>query len=198
MRAVKKRQAAKSSLVAVVSHPLRAKCLVILAEKTASPKELAEALNEPDVSNVAYHVKVLRDLGKIELVDTAQRRGATEHFYRAVERPFLSAEEHEELSADERQDWLESIFQDIVIDAETAITAETIAKRPEMCLNRYPTQVDEQGFRELSKLLEEAQSRAFDIQAASNERVSKDPDAQTIPSRFICALFEMPELPSRR
>lgn len=198
MRAVKKRQAAKSSLVAVVSHPLRGRCLTILAERTASPKELAEALNEPDVSNVAYHVKVLRDLGKIELVDTAQRRGATEHFYRAVERPFLSAEEHEELGPDERREWLEPIFQDIVIDVEAAFDAGTIEQRPEMCLNRYPTQLDEQGFKELSEILEEAQGRAFDVQAASNERVSKDPDAETIPSRFICALFEMPELNTRR
>jgi DNA-binding transcriptional ArsR family regulator len=172
--------------------------LVILTDRTASPKELAEALNEPDISNVAYHVKVLRDLGKIELVDTAQRRGATEHFYRAVERPFLTAEEHEELSPDERRDWLESIFQDIVIDAEAAFEARTFEQRPEMCLNRYPTQLDEQGFGELSKILEEAQSRAFEVQAACDERVSKDPDAETIPSRFVCALFEMPGLSTRR
>lgn len=193
MRAVKKHQAVKSSLVAVVSHPLRAKCLTVLTERTASPKELAETLNEPDVSNVAYHVKVLRDLGKIELVDTAQRRGATEHFYRAVERPFLSAAEHEEMPPDERREWLEAIFQYIFIDIEAAFSGGTIEQRPEMCLNRFPTQLDEQGFRELSKILEETQSRAFDVQAASDERVSNDPDAETIPTRFICGLFEMPE-----
>src|SRR5882724_10397813 len=105
MRAVKTRKAIRSSLVAVASHPLRGRCLTILNEHVASPKELAEVLGEPDVSRVAYHVKVLKEMGKIELVDTAQRRGATEHFYRCVERPYLTAEQHEELSVAELENW---------------------------------------------------------------------------------------------
>jgi predicted ArsR family transcriptional regulator len=58
----------------------------LIAEGTAcSPKAIAEVLGL-DVRQVAYHVRVLRKLGCIELVETQQRRGTVEHIYRAVDR----------------------------------------------------------------------------------------------------------------
>lgn len=62
-------------------HPLRAKALALIAEGVASPKQIASRLGV-ETSNVAYHVRVLRELGCIELVETRQRRGAIEHLYR--------------------------------------------------------------------------------------------------------------------
>jgi hypothetical protein len=50
------------------------------------------------LEHVGYHVRVLRELGCIELVRTARRRGAIEHFYRAVERPYLTDREWKPLS----------------------------------------------------------------------------------------------------
>lgn len=66
------------------SHPLRVKILRALAQAeddTASPNELAETLRER-LPNVSYHIRALLDLECIELVRTAQRRGAIEHYYR--------------------------------------------------------------------------------------------------------------------
>lgn len=68
-----------------LSSSLRAKTLILIAEGVASPKEIAEALGL-DVRTVAYHVRVLRELDCVELVETQQRRGATEHIYRVTER----------------------------------------------------------------------------------------------------------------
>jgi DNA-binding transcriptional ArsR family regulator len=68
-----------------LSHATRAKVLDLMAEGQASPKEVAERLGE-DLRSVAYHVRVLHRLGCIELVETRQRRGATEHFYKVTER----------------------------------------------------------------------------------------------------------------
>lgn len=65
-----------------VSHPLRATILGRLALQTCSPIQLASELSEA-LGNVSYHVAMLRDLGMVDLVGTAPRRGATEHFYRA-------------------------------------------------------------------------------------------------------------------
>jgi DNA-binding transcriptional ArsR family regulator len=76
----------KLSMVAAgkaVAHPLRAKVLDALAGEPRSPNELAVEFGEP-LGNVSYHVKVLHELGLVELVDTAQRRGAVEHYYRAL------------------------------------------------------------------------------------------------------------------
>lgn len=67
-----------------LAHPLRAKVLPLFAEGTVSPVQAARQL-EVDVSHLAYHIRVLRNLGLIELVETKQRRGALEHFYRATD-----------------------------------------------------------------------------------------------------------------
>ena len=54
----------------------------------ASPNELSKELEE-GLSQVSYHVKVLKDFECIEMVKTEPRRGAVEHYYRATSRAFL-------------------------------------------------------------------------------------------------------------
>ena len=64
-----------------VSHPLRREILDALANGAMSPNQLAKKLGEP-LTNVAYHVRKLADLGAVALVDSRPVRGALEHFYR--------------------------------------------------------------------------------------------------------------------
>ena len=71
-------------LLKALAHPLRAKALPLFAEGAVSPVQVARQL-DVDVSHLAYHIRVLRKLGLIELVETRQRRGALEHFYRATD-----------------------------------------------------------------------------------------------------------------
>lgn len=68
-----------------LSHSTRAQALDLIAEGQASPRQVAERLGQ-DLRSVAYHVRVLHRLGCVELVETRQRRGATEHFYKVTER----------------------------------------------------------------------------------------------------------------
>lgn len=72
-------------LLKALAHPLRAKALPLFAEGMVSPIQAARQL-DVDVSHLAYHIRVLHQLGFIELVETRQRRGALEHFYRATDR----------------------------------------------------------------------------------------------------------------
>ena len=65
--------------------------LLVLGERISSPRALARELEEP-LGRVSHHVRVLAALGAIELVDTVQRRGAVEHFYRAIIRPIFDDE----------------------------------------------------------------------------------------------------------
>jgi hypothetical protein len=46
-----------------------------------SPNEFAKLLDEP-LTNISYHVRMLHDLGVIELAHTEPRRGALEHYYK--------------------------------------------------------------------------------------------------------------------
>src|SRR3954452_13075637 len=75
-------------LARALSHPLRVQILEILSERVASPHDLSEELGV-ELTHVAYHTRTLDRCGCLELVDTAQRRGATEHYYRTAARTGL-------------------------------------------------------------------------------------------------------------
>jgi DNA-binding transcriptional ArsR family regulator len=68
------------SLAKALSHPIRVKALAVFADRISSPKELAVVLDLP-ISNVSYHVRVLVELGLIELREEERVRGSLAHFY---------------------------------------------------------------------------------------------------------------------
>jgi DNA-binding transcriptional ArsR family regulator len=71
-------------LAKALSNEVRARALELLVEEPKSPKLIAAEL-QLDLRSVAYHVRVLKKLGCIELVETVPRRGAVEHVYRAAD-----------------------------------------------------------------------------------------------------------------
>lgn len=66
-------------MVKAFAHPLRLEILRRLGDR-ASPTELARKMGAP-LGSVSYHVRVLADMGALQLVDQAPRRGAIEHYY---------------------------------------------------------------------------------------------------------------------
>jgi DNA-binding transcriptional ArsR family regulator len=93
--------------IKAMSHPLRAAILRILAERPASPAEMARELGE-ELSNVSYHAKQLVRFECAELVDIRVVRGALEHFYRANERPLVDIDEWLTLDAQGLQELLDA------------------------------------------------------------------------------------------
>lgn len=79
-------------LVKALDHVLRQHVLLAMVRGEVSPKGLSEALDE-GLSQVSYHVKVLRDDcdGIIEETRTVPRRGAVEHYYRASPKTLFPA-----------------------------------------------------------------------------------------------------------
>lgn len=71
-------------LAKALSSEVRARALELVAEGVQSPKLIAAEL-QLDLRSVAYHVRVLRKLGCIELIETVPRRGAVEHVYRVAD-----------------------------------------------------------------------------------------------------------------
>lgn len=71
-------------LAKALSNDVRARALHLIISAPSSPKSIAAELGL-DVRGVAYHVRVLKRLGCIELADTQPRRGAVEHIYRPAE-----------------------------------------------------------------------------------------------------------------
>jgi DNA-binding transcriptional ArsR family regulator len=191
MESVKQSKGLNSTLGAIVAHPLRGRCLTILSDRTASPNELARDLGE-DVGNISYHVKQLLKMEVIELVRERPVRGAVEHFYRAIQRPVMSDEEYAKLSVEERLRFVRLSLQFVVADAAVAIEANTFTQRHDHYLTRLPLTVDEEGWKELNKIYAEALRQTVEVEAASAERMSANPEAPGIPTRVISMFFEMP------
>jgi DNA-binding transcriptional ArsR family regulator len=174
-----------------LSHPMRARILMILNERVASPNEIAEAIDER-LPNVSYHVRALLDLGTIELVDTAQRRGAIEHYYRAVVRPFFSDKDWKRLPRSGRQAISDSILKILWDDLSESIKAGTFEARADRHLTHKRLVLDDQGWDEVTKLLNGVLSQVDKIEADSRARVKKSDDGAAIETTFGLMHFESP------
>jgi DNA-binding transcriptional ArsR family regulator len=107
-------------LMKVLAKPQRVHIYAILAERVASPKEISEETSE-DIGSISYHVKVLRDHGLIELERKAPRRGALEHFYRAVSRTLLPVDAWKNLPHALTEEVSACILREFLNDASNAI-----------------------------------------------------------------------------
>jgi hypothetical protein len=160
-------------LAKALSHPLRAHVLTILNERVASPNQIAVELEEP-LGNVSYHVKTLAEMGCIELVRTEPRRGAIEHFYRAVIRPFFSDRDWKRLPPSARQGISDATLQLIWEDTSDALTAGTFDARHDRHLSRSPLVLDKQGWKQVNELLQQTMSRVVEIESESATRLAGD------------------------
>ncbi len=182
------------ALMKAASHPIRVQAYSILAEQVASPKEVAELIDE-DVSNVSYHIRELAKIGLIELVSTKQRRGATEHFYRSVQRPLVTEDEWREFSPQERENFTTWAVQLILIDVARSMSVGLLDERADRHLTRTPFRVDEEGWKELVEIHLEAFYRTMEVQARSDERRARSGESgMAVYSTFM--LFEGPAAPA--
>lgn len=79
------RTSSDADVLKALNHPVRRQAMNIFDNEVASPKEVAARLGL-SIPSVSYHVGILRDLGLIKIVRETPRRGAVEHYYKAVTR----------------------------------------------------------------------------------------------------------------
>jgi DNA-binding transcriptional ArsR family regulator len=192
MTTAAKRRSPDATLGATVAHPTRCRCLAILADRVASPAEIAREFGL-SVSNVGYHVTALAEAGLIEEVGQRPVRGAVEHFYRAVVRPITSEEEEAEFSLAERKSFARTTWSLIAANVTTALEAGTLVERADHHLTRVPLRVDDQGWSEVAEAYMELYERVYEIQAGSAERLGKSPDDAGISMLSVLAFFETAE-----
>jgi predicted ArsR family transcriptional regulator len=179
------------------AHPLRVQILIILNERVASPNLLAQDLGQ-SLNLVAYHVRVLEKYECIELVDTKQRRGATEHFYRATRRPFLSDSEWSRLPQSLRPGLTGAMLKSVFDDIEEAVKSGTMDEGEDRHLSRTPLVIDKQGWDEVSKLLSETLDKVLAIQGKASERLA-DSGEKGMQSKVEMLHFRSPDpAPDRR
>jgi DNA-binding transcriptional ArsR family regulator len=160
-------------LAAAMSHPTRVNAMSVLRERTASPRQVAKEIGER-LNNVTYHINQLQKLGCVELVRTERVRGGRvlEHFYRAKHRLYFDEEAWRALSEKERLDLVGVSLRMISEDIAGAMAAGTIFGDDNSHLCRNAMLVDEQGWQEVTGVVERAIAELFEIETSVADRTA--------------------------
>lgn len=191
MPKTKKKDGVEQIVAKAFAHPLRVQILIILNERVASPNILSQELDQ-SLNLVAYHVRVLEKYDCIELVDTKQRRGATEHFYRATRRQFLTDSEWARMPESLRPGLSGAMLKSVFDDINDAMSSGTLDEIDDRHLSRTPMVVDKQGWGETADLLRETLDRLLEIQAQASERIANT-DEETLLAKVEILHFKSPD-----
>jgi hypothetical protein len=187
----KKKDGVEQIVAKAFAHPLRVQILIILNERVASPNLLAQELDQ-SLNLVAYHVRVLEKYDCIELVDTKQRRGATEHFYRATRRQFLTDSEWSRMPQSLRPGLSGAMLKALFDDVEEAVTGDTFDEVPDRHLSRTPMVVDKQGWSDTAAVMSDTLDRLLEIQAEASQRIAAG-EEQGILAKVMMLHFKSPD-----
>lgn len=177
-------------LVKALNHPVRVKALTILTEKIASPKEISAQIEIP-LSNVSYHVRVLDELGLVEIVEEESVRGSVAHFYKAVERPLIDNPDWEKLSPSVRSAFSGYVIETLMSDAAASLAAGVFDQRDDRHLSRTSLTLDEKAWRKVSEIQAKALDQILKEQAAAAQRLGKS-KAEAIQAIAGMTFFEVP------
>jgi DNA-binding transcriptional ArsR family regulator len=184
----------ESNIVKALSHPLRMRILTRLNEGVASPNEMAKEFEE-SLPLVSYHVRILRELECIELVRTTPRRGAIEHHYRALTRPFLDDEDWSALPPSARKAVSNTVLSKALSDVRSAVATGTFDERPDRHLSYAPLLLDEEGWAELTRRLDDVLEWAIEEQAAAAGRLQdEEAGGDEVRARLTLLAYPAPTL----
>jgi hypothetical protein len=155
-------------LAKALSHPLRQRLLMAYTGRVLSPSQVAAEL-DASLGDVSYHTKQLLAHGCIELVEAVRGRGGVKHYYRATVPYEVGDREWRTLSPELRRRLVEPIVAAIVDDVAEAAESDAL-NADGVHVSRTPLALDEQGWDELSRLLEGVVQDALRIQDESGER----------------------------
>jgi DNA-binding transcriptional ArsR family regulator len=176
-------------LVMSVAHPLRIKILEALSDHVASPNALAEKF-ETGLTGVAYHTRALDRLGALELVDTAQRRGAIEHFYKAAPNAFVGDPGWRKVPPSLLGGVSAATLQTFLDKAIAALEAGTLDGRAETVFRWMPLSLDEEGWKEVVAIMEEATKLMLAAHVRSQDRLTESGGRNAVSAVVGQAAFE--------
>lgn len=164
----------------VLHHAWRVRILEVLSEREMSCSqvidegwipELAKVGRAEAISRLAYHFRVLRQVGAIEVVARKTRRGSTEFVCRGLARAYFSTEEWAKLPRDTRRLISRTVLQGLMARAEGALRHDTFDERIDRHLVWAPMDLDEQGWSEMAALLDGVVEAAIQIKNEASERL---------------------------
>ena len=177
-------------LIKALGHPVREHIFAVFNERIASAREIGEELGA-DVSAFYHHIELLEELGCIERVKSRRRRGATEHFFRAKQTLFFDDEKWRALPESFKGDFAAGSMRSLLDDAIRAIKAGTFNGRDDRHVSWTPLCLDEQGWRKVMDVMDQAFGQLETIHAAAALRLAQG-SAPQINTTVALLAFETP------
>jgi hypothetical protein len=179
-------------LAAAMTHPIRLQTMRVLAERTATPREIAAEIGEP-TNNVAYHVNILAKLGCVELIELRPARGGrvAEHVYRAAQLAYFDDTAWDRLGEKEKLNVVAAIMHQVTEDVAKAMATGTFYEPDDNHLSHSPMVVDREGWRETIDLLAETLDRLAAIQERVDAR--SDGTGPTMLAKVAMLHFRSPD-----
>jgi DNA-binding transcriptional ArsR family regulator len=176
-------------IIKALGHPLRVEILAILNDRMASPNELSKELEE-GLSQVSYHIKVLRDFEMIEMVKTEPRRGAVEHYYRACAKVLIPSWMLKLLPKSAQRGVWGNVLADIEQDVAASLETGTFDKRPDLVVGRDPRILDGKAREDAEELAAEFFERYEQLEVDSDRRrQAGEGDGASIPTTAAMLVF---------
>ncbi|HEX5763435.1 MAG TPA: hypothetical protein VFY04_10015 [Solirubrobacterales bacterium] len=173
-----------------LANTVRVEILAVLSHRRISPVGYVREFGGK-LPSVAYHFKVLEAYECIELAETVKRRGALEHVYRCTKRPLLGDGDWKLLPLAVRGGISGAILQTLIERSSRAIEEGTFDAREDRHFTWTPLQVDERGWREMTRLLASTLARLEKIESKSHARLASG-KGEAISATVALAGFESP------
>jgi hypothetical protein len=184
-----------------LAHPMRVRILEVVNEHPLSPVGFINAGFAPDIEDkqralslVSYHFRALEKAGCIKIVDTIQRRGATEHIYGGCSRVFLSDKDFDALPDEQRQTLSRASWQGLVARTDGAMRKGTFDARTDRHLTWRAMELDERGWKEITDRLAQCFGDCEQIRKEAEDRLAVSGD-KVVPTTMAMLGFESPPRP---
>jgi DNA-binding transcriptional ArsR family regulator len=178
----------------VLADPEALQILAELNIREMSPKQFQDEFGGT-ASTVGRRFQKLARTGWLEMVRKEQggrRRGATEHFYRALGPAMLDSESWAELPSSLKATLTWKTFEQLREKVKEAIEASTFDTRTDRHLSWSPLLLDQRGWDTVIDAVEALFKTQFVEQKAAELRVAKTGE-KLIPVTIALAVFESPK-----
>lgn len=176
-----------------LSHPLRVRILMSMnaPARKLSPSVFAE---ETGVSMglASYHFRALQKAGCIDVAETIQRRGATEHLYLPVKRVMAWTREWEMLGSAVKQNLAATALSGAVEVIGEAVDSGSFESLPDSVLAWDVMHVDMEGWEKAHGILKRALEELIEVGEDCKKRVADLPEDKVFLLSYLMSSFESP------
>jgi hypothetical protein len=178
----------------VFSDPLFLRIVAELNVRTMSPSQFNGEFGGGSLRSVAGRFKTLEKLGwltKIDEISGGERRGGTEHFYRATGPAIFDNSTWAEVPDSIKTTYSWRAFEHLCEQVQAAMDAGTFDANPERHLSWSSLLLDELGWKQVVATVDSIFESLFEMKGAAETGLAAK-DEKPIPTTVALAVFESP------